>query len=418
MISFVFSLIAQPLRATLIDSVMRDITAVMVHDVFNPPSASRIYAYTTLAGYEVARLEKVDMPSLHTMLNDMPCIPSPEKKQQIHPEISAAIAMYLTAAHFVYSEKLLLDRAEKTLGTYWDTLSSDYSYARTVSSTILQWTSSDGYAESRSNMRYVPGAAPGSWKPTPPEYGDAIEPYWGTLRPFAVNPDKINETLASVLPPAFETAANSPFHAENILVVNALDSLRADDSAMVQFWDDSPFSIAVVGHLKYALKKVSPAGHWLDITRTACDSVSADFAFRSRAYAFTAIVMADAFICTWKIKYETDILRPETYINTYIDPEWKPLLQSPPFPEFPSGHSAVSAAAAQILTRLFGENFDFTDASERLYGLPERHFASFEAAAAEAGYSRFLGGIHYLNSVSAGAEIGLWVSDQFISKLK
>jgi hypothetical protein len=123
--------------------------------------------------------------------------------------------------------------------------------------------------------------------------------------------------------------------------------------------------------------------------------------------------MADAFIACWNTKYKYNRVRPVTVIKKLIDRNWTPLLQTPPFPEYPSGHSVISAAAASVLTHLFGDSFSFTDDTEEEFGLPVKKFQSFAAAAEEAALSRLYGGIHFRdaieNGVKEGEQIGKWV---------
>ena len=156
----------------------------------------------------------------------------------------------------------------------------------------------------------------------------------------------------------------------------------------------------------FATKKISPGGHWMNITRLACKKANAGLVKSAEAYACLAITLADAFISCWDEKYRSKVIRPETYINQYISQSWVPLLQTPPFPEYTSGHSVISAASAIILTNLFGENFSYADSTEVEFKLPVRHFKSFRQAADEAAISRFYGGIHYMPSIVNGVEEG------------
>jgi hypothetical protein len=164
----------------------------------------------------------------------------------------------------------------------------------------------------------------------------------------------------------------------------------------------------------YATKKISPGGHWINITRLICKKANADLARSAEAYACVSITLADAFISCWDEKYRSNVIRPETYINQYIDANWVPLIQTPPFPEYTSGHSVISTASSVMLTQLFGENFSFADSTEVEFGLPVRSFKSFKLAAEEAAISRFYGGIHYLpsikNGIAEGNEIGSFIS--------
>ena len=156
----------------------------------------------------------------------------------------------------------------------------------------------------------------------------------------------------------------------------------------------------------FATKKISPGAHWIGITKIACRMEGTGFDDTVHAYAKTSIAIADAFISCWDEKYRSNLIRPETLINEYIDESWKPVLQTPPFPEYTSGHSVVSGAAAVALTDIFGDDFAFDDDTELKYGLPVRSFSSFRQAADEAAISRMYGGIHYRAAVEIGVKQG------------
>lgn len=381
-----------------VDQAMRDVSMVMRHDVFSAPAASRIYAYVSIAGYEAGRYDSTQA-TFSRSLFEMPAMPS--SSVPVNHEQSAIYAIYLTAKTFVYSEDLLMEYCfmHQPLA---DTASAEWQFAQQIANSIFNWSKTDNYVLTRMLPRYTIKTEDGHWEPTPPDYADAIEPYWGSLRYF------IPENMMRITeePVRFSTDSSSLYYKEALAVMDAGNNLTEDQRIAVAFWDDNPFTIVKSGHLTYAQKKVTPAGHWIDITRTLCDSTGADAITRLRAYALVSIAMADAFKKVWEIKYQYNTMRPETYINKYINDGWMPMLQSPPFPEFVSGHSAVSAAAASILTSLFGQNQDFTDASETLYDLPPRSFTTVRSAALEAGMSRYMGGIHYRLSVIAGTRVG------------
>jgi len=182
--------------------------------------------------------------------------------------------------------------------------------------------------------------------------------------------------------------------------------LTEEQRVIANFWDCNPFKMNVNGHLMFATRKISPGGHWINITSAACQKAKADVVKSLQAYAWTSVVIADAFISCWDEKYRSNAIRPETYINQYISQDWMPLLQTPPFPEYTSGHSVVSACAAVVLTRLFGDHFSFTDSTEVEFGLPPRSFTSFQHAAEEAAISRFYGGIHFKPAIEYGLDEG------------
>jgi hypothetical protein len=138
----------------------------------------------------------------------------------------------------------------------------------------------------------------------------------------------------------------------------------------------------------------------------------------AEAYVKVACALADGFIACWDAKYKHNLIRPESYINQYIDPEWAPLIQTPPFPEHTSGHSAVSAAAATVLTNLYGDNFAFSDSTETEFGIPPRSFNSFQEAASQVGLSRLYGGIHYRRGNEAGLKCGRQVGQFVFEQVK
>jgi membrane-associated phospholipid phosphatase len=170
--------------------------------------------------------------------------------------------------------------------------------------------------------------------------------------------------------------------------------------------------------MMFVNKKITPGGHWIGITAIACKKTKADAVKTAQAYALTSIALFDAFIAGWQVKYDTKYIRPVTVINDKIDQKWLPMLQTPPFPEYPSGHSDISAASAVILTHLFGDNFEYDDTSDLRYIGMQRHFKSFLKASDETSVSRFYGGIHYLNSVNAGAAQGKQIGEYIWNKLK
>jgi hypothetical protein len=172
------------------------------------------------------------------------------------------------------------------------------------------------------------------------------------------------------------------------------------------------------GHMAIGIKKISPGGHWVGITGIA--SQKANLNWQESIYIHTLISMGlhDAFISCWEEKYDSDRIRPESAINKYLDENWRPLLQTPPFPEYTSGHSVISAMSAELLTDFFGDNFDFLDTSEVYFGLPERYFTSFNQASEEAAISRLYGGIHFRDAIEEGSKQGKLIGQYIIDKVK
>ncbi len=214
------------------------------------------------------------------------------------------------------------------------------------------------------------------------------------------------------------TAAASPFMREVREVHAVSRALTPEQREITAFWDCNPYVMNVTGHTMFASKKITPGGHWMGITATAARKADADVLRTAEAYARTSVALADGFVSSWDEKYRSGVVRPETVINTYLDEQWTPLLQTPPFPEYTSGHSVISTAAAVVLTDLFGRDFAYTDSTEARYGLPVRSFRSFEQAAAEAAISRLYGGIHYRHSIEEGQKQGRKVGELVVARVR
>jgi hypothetical protein len=168
----------------------------------------------------------------------------------------------------------------------------------------------------------------------------------------------------------------------------------------------------------YSVKKMSPGGHWIGITGIAIRQKKCSLIEALHNYCLVSIGIYDAFIATWNIKYKTNYIRPITAIQQLISPTWQPILQTPPFPEYPSGHSVISTTSALILTKIFGDKFKFIDDCEKEFGLPNRSFNSFYEAANEAAISRLYGGIHFMPAITYGKDLGEKVGNHVIEKVK
>jgi hypothetical protein len=200
------------------------------------------------------------------------------------------------------------------------------------------------------------------------------------------------------------------------MLLNYKENLHGEHRDIAAFWDCNPFALEDNGHLMVGLKKISPGAHWLGITGIACEKGNKGFEETMFIYTTLSVGLMDAFICCWDEKYRSNRIRPETAIRKYIDPTWSPLIQTPPFPEYLSGHSVISASSATILTHFFGDSFNYTDTVENRYGLQPRTFKSFQDAAIEAGLSRFYGGIHFMDAIDNGRAQGLKVGEWVLSK--
>jgi hypothetical protein len=248
---------------------------------------------------------------------------------------------------------------------------------------------------------------------------DGLEPHWNKIRSFVLDSA---DQFKPIPPPKFSMNKNSDFYKELVEVYEISKEITkkgdtSEEIAIAQFWDCNPYVSVTRGHLMFAVKKITPGAHWIGITKIAAKKEKADFNRTVFAYTKTSIAIADAFISCWDEKFRSNLVRPETLINTYFDDEWKPILQTPPFPEYTSGHSVVSGAASTVLTSIFGDNFSFSDDTELPFGLPIRSYKSFKHAADEAAISRMYGGIHYRTAVEVGVVQGRKVGELVTDKL-
>lgn len=400
---------------------IKKVTDIIVHDIFSPPVASRIYAYTSVAAYETAIQGDQRFVSLAGQLHGLEPIPKPEEgKEYCFPLASVQAALTVGKALIFSEDKMDAFYAEimnefKNTGIPDEVYDRSIEYGNAVAAHIMAWSSKDNYKQSRSFPKYTIVDDPATWKPTPPAYMDAVEPHWNKIRTFFI------DSAAQFVPPPplpFSSDKDTEFYKEAVEVYETGKELTDEQKEIARFWDCNPFMMNVKGHVMFATKKISPGGHWMNITNQACLQANKTFVESAEAYARVAISLADGFISCWDEKYRSSLIRPETYINQFIDENWTPLLQTPPFPEYTSGHSVISNAAAVALTSLFGDNFAFTDSTEIEFGMAPRSFKSFMEASSEAAVSRLYGGIHYRRACDVGADEGKAIGKFIVEGLK
>ena len=401
-----------------------ELTAVMVHDIFSPPLASRVYAYSNIAAYEILSQKKEYPHSSYAgVLNGFKGI-SPVKDSLVDHKLSALIAFLEVGKNLIFS----VDRMSAYidgLSQQWKELNPEiykasHDYAMQVVGEIKEWYDKDNYKQTRTFPKFfVDYDSPSRWQPTPPDYMDGIEPHWSKIRPFLLNS---SEQFQPEPPPPFSMEPESPFYKELLEVYQVVQEIQKNEQQdereeIAKFWDCNPYVSTHKGHVMFALKKISPGAHWMGITKIVARNSKADYNTTVAAYTHTAIAIADAFISCWDEKYRSNLIRPETIINKVLDEDWYPILQTPPFPEYTSGHSVVSGAASVILTNFFGDNVAFDDDTELPYDLPIRSYRSFNHAAEEAAISRMYGGIHYRKAIVEGLKQGRNLGNFIIEKL-
>ena len=400
------------------------VTEIMVHDIFSPPVASRIYAYPNIAAYEIIAQNNPSYQSLAGQIKHLSPIPTTENKNVNYP-LAALIAHMDVSKTVIFSEEMM-ERYSDSLYNTWKgqneaVFNASKEYDLQVADHIKTWMDGDNYKQTRTMPKFtIITEEPSRWQPTPPSYMDGIEPHWNKIRPFVL--DSASQ-FKPVPPPAFSLEKESDFYKEleEVYTISEEITKEGEESEglkIAQFWDCNPYVSVTRGHLMFATKKITPGAHWMGIAEIACKNTESSFEDTVYAYTKTSIALFDGFISCWDEKYRSNLIRPETLINQHIDENWKPILQTPPFPEYSSGHSVVSGASATVLTDIFGDNFKFLDDTELPYGLPVRSFSSFKAAAQEAAISRMYGGIHYRAAVENGINQGIQVGNLVNEKLK
>ena len=402
---------------------VKKLTDVIVYDIFSPPVASRIYAYPNIAAYEVIAATNENYRSLAGQLNGLDPLPPISKYERMDSEIAALKAFIIVGKALVFSENRI-DEFESDLMTEYvemgipaDVVTNSLQYGEAVATHILEWADRDNYKQTRTFPKYTIQDDAGSWKPTPPDYMEGIEPSWNKIRTMVL--DSANQFVPEP-PTPYNMSKGSQFYKELMEVYNVSKDMDDEKKDIAKFWDCNPYVSHHKGHAMFATKKITPGGHWIGITKIAAEKSGSSFSETVNAYTRVSIALFDAFISCWDEKWRSVLIRPETLINKHIDENWIPLLQTPPFPEYTSGHSVISTSAATTLTRLYGESFVYTDSTEVEYGLKPRNFTSFLDASNEAAISRLYGGIHYMPAISNGVEqgkkVGRFVNENLVTK--
>lgn len=402
----------------IVHRLQDELTQVIIYDVFTPPVAGRIYAYTSLAGYEAIRWKDSASVSLAAKMNGFAPMPLPQSGKTYNFTLAYVKAFSDMAMKVIFSKDSLNLYVNEVLENYKQKLPEEeyensMAFGAAVAESIGQRAKDDNYLKSRSKPKYLGSEEPGKWRPTAPDYLDGVEFCWNEIHPLLL------DSAAQFLPPpppVYTMDSNSTFYNMAKEVLDVQKNLTQEQRDIAKFWDDNPFVIEHAGHLMFGTKKITPGGHWMGIAAIASRQSNAGDVKTALTYALTAAALFDAFISCWDAKYKWSYVRPITVIHQYWDKGWQPVLQTPPFPEYTSGHSTITASAATVLTKLYGGNFAFNDTSDLRYIGMQRKFQSFHQAADECSVSRLYGGIHYRLSTEEGAVAGKKIGNLILQK--
>jgi hypothetical protein len=385
------------------------LSMVMMHDVVNPPAASRYYAYCTLGAYDIVSQHDASIVSPSSFIKRYTPVVITTAKESYDYRIAALYCIYETGRLLLPSGYMLEEKQKtflESLKKYkikQSVIDSSVVVANVAAAQIVGWSKKDDYGKLSAKLRYTPVKGDGYWFPTPPAYMEAVEPNWKTVKTLII--DSCSQFVPAP-PVAFSKDSGTAFYALAKEVYDVSENATQEQLNIAAFWDCNPFAVSSAGHMSIGFKKMSPGGHWMNITAIAAKKAKLDFDKTIQVHAIEAATLMDAFISCWDEKFRSNRIRPETYINRHMDIRWQPLLQTPPFPEYTSGHSVISTASAEVLTYLLGDNFSFTDNSEEMFELAPRTFTSFHHAAEEAAVSRLYGGIHFRDAIENGQKEG------------
>ncbi|ARK11300.1 vanadium-dependent haloperoxidase [Fibrella sp. ES10-3-2-2] len=375
-----------------------------------PPVASRTFSYAGLAMYESLVAGMPGNQSMAGQLQGLNPLPATQAGVSYNWALSANAAEaeilrgLFANTSAVYKNKI--DSLEMVLYNQFKSTDAAVSersaaYGKSVASAIFEWSKTDGGHEGYNRnfpADFVTTTEAGTWRPT--ENGRVIpmQPYWGKNRTMLAS----TSTQPLPVPLPISTQVTSQYFAQYLEVYAKNISLSQAEKEVAVWWADDPS------------ETFTPPGHSYNLARIAVKNDKANLAKAAETFARVGIAVTDAFIACWKCKYVYNNERPYTFVRRAIDPNWVPFWPAPPFPGFASGHSTQSAAAAIVLTDLYGSSYTFTDDShvgrvrdaKRNVDFKARTFRSFWEAAEESGFSRILGGIHTRQDNEVGLREG------------
>lgn len=402
----------------------------IANEKLSPPVASRIYGYTGVLVYESVIGGMPEYQTLVGQVNGLEELPRPDLNAEYDWLTVMNESLYLGINYLleraITGDIVTIDNMRaaqledrKAAGVSEEVIMRSKAYARDLAYAVEEWAKTDGFDATRLDTKTYKERVrdveknPEYWIPT--DFGQTpLEPLWGGLRGFTLEGELLcrieygdlgKGTVPTTLP-EFSTEPGSDFYKTVEAVYEKDQNLTEEERIIALFWADDPGETS------------TPPGHWIYIMNNMVKSKNMDLANAAEMYALTCMAIADAFIVVWDTKYQVYLVRPKTYIREFMgDPTWEPYVETPPFPEYASGHSGVSGAAATVLDSLLGKQ-PFVDSTHLIIGLDPRSFESFWDAAYEAAESRHYGGIHYRAAIEDALEQGKCVAGQTFSRVQ
>lgn len=384
---------------------------------YSPPVASRSFGYIGVTAFEATVGGSDRLVSLVGQLHGFDAVPAREAGAVYDETVVIGAAMSDAIVYFFGNTGPTGQRAIKAAQTRWrervvagvpeDVVARSEAFGKAVAASIHAWSLDDGGAVI-DNMGFpqewdLP-KGDDKWVPTSPIRQQQLPllPEWGLKRTFAT---PSGATCATPGNPPYSVEPASQFYKEAMEVYETGKSVTPEQAAIARFWSDDP------------MLSMTPPGHWVSIALQVAERADLPLDENVDLLVRMGVGMADAFVGCWNDKFKFNLLRPVTYIKRAIDQKWEPLLITPPFPEYPSGHSTVSGAMDAVLTAFFGDNYAFEDRTGSPDGRNPRTFRSFHEAAEEAGISRLYGGIHFRSAIVDGLAQGRCIGG-YVNALK
>lgn len=375
---------------------------------FSPPVVSRAFGYAGLAMYEAAVHGIPNGKSLVNQLTNLTFLPLPDSGALYHWGLSVnAASAQITRTIFENAPLPMIPLVDSLEQVYiaqyssvpLDVAARSIAYGRAIADSLYSYSRTDGGHKAFNRnfpASYVPPVGPGLWAPTNSQL--ALLPSWGNNRTFIKN---VTTLVTHNGFPAYSTDPASAFYAEANEVYQYGLAPTDEQKEIAYYWADEGFVT------------FTPPGHSVFIFAQLAEEEGFNLSEAATGYVKVGMAVSDAFVYCWKVKYTLNLLRPSQYIQPNIDALWTPLIPNPPFPDFTSGHATQSAAAARVLTGIFGEDYSFTDLTHTKLslGMLPRSFTSFYQMAQESGKSRLYAGIHYHSANEQGQLTGIAIGE-------